>query len=371
MGSAGVLSRIAEIPQSEPALAQLGVPAGPLRLRRAWPRSPARLTLEYTVGDSVVAGHWHSDPEATRHAADGDRMQLVAADGEMLVLQAAGTDSRLCGLSPAVRRRGARLVSHRAERRATVAVPGAFLKVVMPGRVAGVAAAHRAVSAVAAAPVLWEDDQAGILTIGAVDGRSLHDLLAQPGAAGVVRTTGGAVRQLHAQSLPDGLPGGGHGPRQEAGVLTDWLERLRWHAPGAYARIGARARRVLDDLAALPESPLRLIHRDLHDKQILVGEDGCVTLIDLDTLTAGDPAIDLANLAAHFDLRARQAGGDPETAGALGDALLEGYGAPVALRRRVEIYQRAALLRLACVYAFRPRWAAVATSLAEEGARPS
>ena len=37
----------------------------------------------------------------------------------------------------------------------------------------------------------------------------------------------------------------------------------------------------------------------------------------------------------------------------------------VAQRRRVEVYERAARLRLACVYAFRPRWATVAAALAE------
>jgi hypothetical protein len=53
----------------------------------------------------------------------------------------------------------------------------------------------------------------------------------------------------------------------------------------------------------------------------------------------------------------------------LREALLARYGAAAGQRRRVAIYERAALLRLACVYAFRPRWAGVATSLVEEGAR--
>jgi aminoglycoside phosphotransferase len=356
MGNAGVLPRVAQIP----------APGGPLRLRRAWPHSPTRLTLEYTSGDTVVAGHWCSEPGATRDvaAAAGDRMALVELEGELVALQATGTDDRLPGLTAAAGAAGARLVSHRAQRRATVALPGAFLKVVRPGRVAGVAAAHRAVHAVAAPAVLSEDERAGVLTLRAVPGRPLHDLLAGPGATAAVLMIGAAVRCLHAQP-PPAAGTGVHGPREEARVLADWLERLAWHDSRTAARVRERARHVLGDLAALPAGRPALIHRDLHDKQILLGDGGAVGLIDLDTLTLGDPAIDLANLAAHFDLRARQAGADLATAAAQREALLAGYGASAAQRRRVEVYERAARLRLACVYAFRPRWAAVAAALAE------
>jgi aminoglycoside phosphotransferase (APT) family kinase protein len=368
MGSAGVLPRIAQIAHRDPALPG---GTGPLRLRRAWPASATRLTLEYTSGDIVVAGHWCSEPGATRDvaAAAGDRMALVEVEGELVALQATGTDGRLPGLAAAAGATGARLVSHRAERRATIAVPGAFLKVVRPGRVAAVAAAHRAVHAVAAPAVLSEDERAGVLTLEAVPGRPLHDLLAEPGTTAAVRTIGAAVRRLHAQPPPGAACTGVHGPREEARVLSDWLERLAWHDSRMSARVRERARHVLGDLRALPAGRSALIHRDLHDKQILLGDDGAVGLIDLDTLTVGDPAIDLANLAAHFDLRARQAGADLATAPAQREALLAGYGASAAQRRRVEVYERAARLRLACVYAFRPRWAAVAAALAEDRER--
>jgi aminoglycoside phosphotransferase (APT) family kinase protein len=204
-----------------------------------------------------------------------------------------------------------------------------------------------------------------VLTLGAVPGRPLHDLLAAPGATAAVRMIGAAVRCLHAQPPPGAVGTGVHGPREEARVLADWLERLTWHDSRTASRIRERARDVLADLAALAAARPALIHRDLHDKQILLGDDGAVALIDLDTLTLGDPAIDLANLAAHFDLRARQAGADRATAAPQREALLAGYGASAAERRRVEVYERAARLRLACVYAFRPRWATVAAALAE------
>jgi aminoglycoside phosphotransferase (APT) family kinase protein len=208
-----------------------------------------------------------------------------------------------------------------------------------------------------------------VLALGAVPGRSLHYLLAEPGASAAVRTIGATVRRLHAQPPPGAVCTGVHGPREEVRVLSDWLERLAWHDSRMASRLRERARHVLGDLAALPVGRAALIHRDLHDKQILLDDDGAVGLIDLDTLTVGDPAIDLANLAAHFDLRARQAGTDHVAAAAQREALLAGYGASAGQRRRVEVYERAARLRLVCVYAFRPRWAAVAAALAEDRER--
>ncbi|HEY0343598.1 MAG TPA: hypothetical protein VGC59_03060 [Solirubrobacteraceae bacterium] len=60
-------------------------------------------------------------------------MALVEVQGELVAQQATATDARLPG---ARGRSAARL----APRRATVAVPGAFLKVVRPGRVAAAVA---------------------------------------------------------------------------------------------------------------------------------------------------------------------------------------------------------------------------------------
>jgi hypothetical protein len=365
MASRRALSRIAEIPGSHPVFAALGLAPEPLHLRRAWPWSPTQLTLEYRSRDGVVAGHWHRDAPACARAAEGELLHLVALDGEQLVLQTPGTDPRLRGLAPALRRPEARLISHRAERRATVAVPGAFVTLVPTGRVAALARAQRAVDAVTVAPVLEEDELGGTLVLGALAGRPLHDLLGGPRAAGAIAAAAAAVRALHEQPLPDAVRKRRHGPDEEAAVLAGWLERLLWHEPALYARIGQRARRVIDDLAAMSLPARRLIHRDLHDKQILVGDDGTVSLIGLDGLSAGDPALDLANLAAHFELRALQSGA-PGAGAAARAALLDGYGASIALRRRAEVYERAALVRLACVYAFRPRWARVAVLLAAD-----
>jgi Ser/Thr protein kinase RdoA (MazF antagonist) len=136
-----------------------------------------------------------------------------------------------------------------------------------------------------------------------------------------------------------------HGPVEEARVLTTWLDRLRPLAPALHAELAAAALGVVVALHALPEGPTATVHRDLHDQQAFVTPDGDVAFIDLDTLGEGDPAVDLANLAAHLELL-----GAPE----LGETLLRGYGAPAAWAPRLAVLRRATLLRLACVHAFRP-----------------
>jgi aminoglycoside phosphotransferase (APT) family kinase protein len=88
-----------------------------------------------------------------------------------------------------------------------------------------------------------------------------------------------------------------------------------------------------------------------------------VAFIDFDTLQRGDAAVDLANLAVHLELRAMQAGEGVAAAAPLRAALLEGYGAGPALTERLAPYEAAVRLRLACVYAFRPRWAGLPLEL--------
>src|SRR5699024_11859136 len=56
---------------------------------------------------------------------------------------------------------------------------------------------------------------------------------------------------------------------------------------------------------AAPADPAR-VHRDLHDKQVLWQPDAPPGLLDVDTATLGDPALDVANLRAHATWRELQ-----------------------------------------------------------------
>ena len=320
---------------------------------------------------TVVAAQWFPDPDRARalvRAMASERVLLADVAGEKLVLQTGGADRRLPALAGLLSNADARLVAHRAERRATVARPGVFVKVLPPGRVEAVAIAHRSAggrdAAVTVPPVLRADDRVGTLELGRVPGQALHELLGRPGAERHARAVGCALRRFH--QCPRPLGGGYHGPREEAHVLASWLERLRPYEPELHARAVAAARPVMAALATLSGPPAAVLHRDLHDKQIFLTPDQRVGLIDLDTLVPGDPALDLANLLAHIRLRALQDGLAASAAEPARLALLDGYGmSTVGQRARLAAYERATELRLACVYAFRPRWDGLASRLVD------
>lgn len=61
------------------------------------------------------------------------------------------------------------------------------------------------------------------------------------------------------------------------------------------------ARRVVDVVARQPEvASQSIIHGDLYEAQVFVGEDYSLGLVDLDDLGVGDPAMDAANFCAHL-----------------------------------------------------------------------
>jgi len=89
-----------------------------------------------------------------------------------------------------------------------------------------------------------------------------------------------------------------------------------------------------------------VVHRDLYEEQVLLGEQ--VGLIDLDDAALGPPELDLGNLLAHLELLGVRSGMDLTVAAG---ALLQGYVGvapvdPVLLDR----VRRLSLLRLACIH---------------------
>ena len=87
----------------------------------------------------------------------------------------------------------------------------------------------------------------------------------------------------------------------------------------------------------------------------MTGDDE-IGLIDFDTAARGEAALDVANLLVHLELRVLQGLLDAKVAAASADAFIDGYA---AVPSRMQVYADAARLRLACVYAYRPRWSAV------------
>jgi Ser/Thr protein kinase RdoA (MazF antagonist) len=259
---------------------------------------------------------------------------------------------------------GARLLSHRPESRAVVRIGGddaaesRFVKIVAPQRVERLVAPLRLLAGSELAfrvPTLLESRAAeGHVVLASIPGQSLHDLLAEPArfVAGAA-AAGEALRSLHRLSAP--------GLRQHhAGRVVEELERRvrfldAFHPPLA-GRIGALLGAVAEALERDGRGPLVPVHRDFHDKQVVLDGDGGVGVLDFETLSLGEAAMDVANALAHFELRALQGLCSTATAAAAAGAILDAYHPSAATGRRLGPHLDATRLRLATLYALRPMW---------------
>ena len=200
----------------------------------------------------------------------------------------------------------------------------------------------------------------GIVTYSALAGVGLHELFDDherliPAA----RATGEALRWLHDRAP---RPETTHDAQAEIGVLQKWISRVDAFSPKPCRDLHDAAAKVFKALDT-DSSPLTMIHRDFYDKQIMIDSDGQVGILDFDTAAVGEPALDVANVLVHMELRVLQERCSLSTATQATDALLEGYGPPSEVLTRLPAYRDASRLRLACVYAFRPRWTYLATEL--------
>ena len=163
-----------------------------------------------------------------------------------------------------------------------------------------------------------------------------------------------------------------HDAHAEATVLTRWLELAElFDALPELPRFRAVVEKTAHDLVAGPADRPLVLHRDLHDKQLLW--DGITLgLLDLDTAARGEAALDLGNLWAHVELRHAQGSLGAQERDRILDLLLGDLaGALPATPERVAAYHRAARLRLAYVYAFRPQSASWLPHWVEETLRSS
>jgi hypothetical protein len=376
------------------------------RVARAWPDDgrglPLELRAEEPVGaEPLRAEPLHAEPLRTvPAAAPGDAVpgtgapapgpalrgaRLDARTGEVVPLPP-GEDPRLPGLARTLASApDAEIVSLRPGKRAVVrlgpgpgSLPARFVKIVRPGRAERLRAAVRRARCFEGSfrtPAVLDADE-DTVTFAALAGTTLHTPLPREDGTwhrawqGVLEAWQAAIDRSRAEGTPPGAGGTPpeaevHGPHAERGVLAQWLERARAVDPeGAGAREEAvgEALRLLERIPA-PERPA-LIHRDLHDKQVLHLAGERPALLDVDTATWGDPALDLANLRAHTRWRELQGRWSPAHAAevrALLDAAARAADIPPAT---LTAYETATLARLTCVYAFRPEWCRLARTLA-------
>ena len=155
--------------------------------------------------------------------------------------------------------------------------------------------------------------------------------------------------------------------RHVGGALAAWHLFWRAHAPSALAphdlsreleilhsftqmapaTVASAVRSALPLLGHATWEPTTVVHRDLYEEHILLG-DG-IGLIDIDDAALGPPELDLGNLWAHLELLALRVGGDFLP---LATRLLESYvDAGGGLDPRLFAWCRSStLLRLACIH---------------------
>lgn len=314
---------------------------------RTWPRGATAAVMELTDPDGRVRGaRWD--------------------EGSGVGVHPGGVDRRLPELASELAL-GSRLVVHRAGRRAVLRRESdsgpLWVKVTRAGRAASAARSHRAIAGVVgdaavAAPLLEAHDS--LLVFGHVPGRTL---LTQGSDSSVpdaeLRRSwlglGRAIARLHATRPSEGLGLGEHDAAREHATVQDWTDPVS--AWGLLPELdSALVAALLAPLREGEPAASGLLHRDLHDKQVLPQRDGRPGLVDLDTAAWGEPALDVANVLAHLDLRVRQGLLGPSRARTAREAFLAGCDPVSDTLVRVPAYLAAARLRLACVYALRPRW---------------
>lgn len=170
----------------------------------------------------------------------------------------------------------------------------AFIKVVAPSVVAGIAERHRILLAagVPAPSVTLMDEQRGLLVLEPLRGPTLRDLIkGRPGtwpnceefdrlAAGfaAVELVAPPVRSkladgaMHARMLAEVLP-------SQQLVLTELAERF--------------------EAAVVPDADV-IVHGDLHEAQLTVADGRIVGVLDIDDVGPGAAVDDRANLIARF-----------------------------------------------------------------------
>jgi len=116
---------------------------------------------------------------------------------------------------------------------------------------------------------------------------------------------------------------------------------------------------------------LSLVHRDFQYNQVLIGMDRA-TLVDFDTMSNADPALDVGDFLAHLKWKGLQLQWSEEEARSFAETFLSAYrpDRPPELMQRIDFYYRAYLLRIACRVALRPQWQHLTASLLHEAMAP-
>jgi len=239
----------------------------------------------------------------------------------------------------------------------------AVIKVVRPRKLEAMASAHWEIlkSFPSAVPgVLHVDSSVGAMVMEDVPGVPLNEI----GLSSSQKAYAAAGSLLRSYHQPSHVEADRRTVKDELVQLQEWIgvaSRLHPDLSGAF-------RVAFKQLAGCPPTgdvaPVRL-HRDFYDKQVMVDPDR-ITLLDLDTATSGDPALDVGNFLAHIILRQRQVANSGSVPGSASQAFLDSYSTGGNTIPWIPWWRTAALLRLATIYSFRPKWWHLTPELLED-----
>jgi len=190
------------------------------------------------------------------------------------------------------------------------------------------------------ARLLGRSDRRRLLAFEWLPGRLLADLCTAPFLdSRAFAATGAALAALHAQGS-DGLDCWTRD--EEAAYVSELGDDVGFIRPDLAGRAEALARRLAAELAGAPEMHIP-VHGDFSPKQVLVGEHQAA-IVDFDGACCADPALDLGNMLAQFELDALRGKPGVEF---LREAFLEGYrlAARRSLPERITLYSAVGLLR--------------------------
>ncbi len=365
-----IIDQLAKVSLDQTRASLLQLPAGTLTLNRSWPRSAKHLHLEFIAEEGdIVPGQWMNDESElnriytkTLKLCPDTACAIIQSEGNSILLQPHGADRRLPGLAPSLIEPGMTLLVHRPERRAVVrrvSTDGIqFLKLLRPERTTEIAEAGRGMESAPGRPfavpqIIDSNDEKGIIILSQLPGESLYDRLNSVSES-VWIATGKMLRWLHDSSPKSNTPI--HDATKECGVIDRWINLCCALTRNEPPCLQAHAENIKTALHRNATEPTALLHRDFYDKQVFVEHENNLGLLDFDTLSRGEAALDIANFLVHLELRTMQNRITTSAAETASSAFLQGYDPSSQVRQRIPPYLNATRIRLACVYSFRPAW---------------
>lgn len=177
-----------------------------------------------------------------------------------------------------------------------------------------------------------------------VDGIPASKLLLGPEAQGVAIRIAEAAWALHRSALS---PLRSHSASDEIAILEDRLEALASESAAWHRRVEHLVELSRESCSNLSTRPSATIHRDFYPEHVLVERER-LWIIDLDQWCLGDPALDIGNFVAHLEELALRKTGNPLSAAAAVEALVDRYVQLAGQSHRVaiEVYTALSLARL-------------------------